>query len=512
MNIALAIAGIATLNLLHRLWLLPRNPMSFDSWGHLYFTLETKRGGTGPFRPIRPSVVGSEDFYYPLLPHWLVGLLPKSFLRHKSWMLNPLFETLFLAIVLATAISGGIPPDWVAAGGLSYVLTPLWSTKLAIGPRVLNFTTRTFSELLYPLTLVVLLFDLSLPYWLAVTVGAILFSAVLLGSKFGVQVVLLVTPLIALLTMNTQLALSLAIAPILALSVSRGGFAGQLRQQLHHLKWYVEELKHGRLPMDSRNLLKHLAEWSADNSYSRNLRRLINNWFARNSFTGMLLRAPHVPTTVALLFLAMRRGVEVDPVLWAPVCAGVVIYLATSLRPLLFLCEAERYVSHVSIFSNVLFVALCYSLDLLPLAWLAMAYGAALSLAERILLRDGVNPDAGSDEDRVVEHLQQVDMECAVIVYPYHVVPPYRIMIDTLHRCVFPVLAGPEHKKAMQELEEYPYINLARIAEVVEHTDANVLIVDKKERAARLKSWSLPDDWQIVDSDFGNLEIYERLD
>ena len=508
------IAGIALLNLAHRLWLLPREPMTFDSWGHLYFTFAVGRGGRGPFRPIVPRVVGAEDFHYPLLPHWSYSFLPERFLLRHNRLINPLVETVFLVLATALALAAGMPREWVLIGALGYVFTPLWFSKVAIGPRVLNFTTRLFSEVLFPLALAIVLFPLPIPDWVAVLAGGALLCAVLLGSKFGVQTVVLVTPVVALVAMSAKLAIAGVLAAVLAQAISRGGFAAQLGQQAAHLRWYLAELREGRMPIDARNSYARLREWSDAKTKGENLRRLVFNWCATNSVTGVILRAPHLPATAVLGAAALLApDFPASPALapLAQIVAGAsVIYALTSLRAFLFLGEAERYLSHASIWSNMLFVALCAASGAMVLVWLAIAYGAAFTIAERFLLRGGVNPAAQESEAAVMQYLKAIRESRTVIVYPHQAVPPYRIMIETPHVCVLPWLAGSAHKAAMKGVENYPRVDLAQLERCEELRDVDTLVVDRRERAQWLPGWHPPEGWHAVDGAFGQYDVYER--
>jgi len=433
-------------------------------------------------------------------------------LLRRNHLINPLFETGFLVLALLMAMAAGWTPGLVLIAGLAYVFTPLWFSKLAIGPRVLNFTTRTFSELIYPLALGIVLFPLPMPDIAAVLAGAVLLAMVLLGSKFGVQTVFMVTPVVALFASSPILAVSLLLATGIALVVSGGNFARQLRQQGAHLGRYFSELRYGRMPVTARNSIAKLREWSSDKPRSRNVRRLVFNWFATNSFTGVLLRAPHIVLIVILALYAASTGREVNPALSAMIAGAAAVYVLTSLRWFLFLGEAERYLSHVSIWSNLLFVALCASLDIMALVWLAIVYGAAISVAERALLRGGIDRAAATSETAVIDYLGKQSENRTILVYPYHAVPPYRIMIETQHVCVFPIIAGEAHKQAMKGVEDYPRIDLSRLTDSAELAGVDTLVIEPEERAAHMPEWSPPPGWNRVPGDFGKLEVYERLD
>jgi len=317
---------------------------------------------------------------------------------------------------------------------------------------------------------------------------------------------------VALFAGSVAAAYAVVLAFIIALAVSSGNFARQLRQQGAHLRNYFTELRGGRTPIVARNNIAKLREWSPEKSRSRNVRRLVFNWFAHNSFTGVLLRAPHIAGTFVLTAYAIWTGAVIEPALSAMIAGAALVYVLTSLRWFLFLGEAERYLSHVSIWSNLLFISLCTAFDLLALAWLAIVYGAAISVAERVLLRGGINPDAARSQTAVMNYLGQFRDDRTLLVYPYHAVPPYRIMIETSHSCVFSWMSGEPHKQAMKGVEDYPRIDLARLSDSSELTAVDTLVIETDERIVHAPRWTPGPRWSRVEGEFGSLEVYERLD
>ncbi len=484
--------------------------MTFDSWGHLYLTFAVKRQGRGPFKPIRGQVIEPGDLHYPLLPHWFYSHLPDGFLLRRNQLINPLLETVFVFVALSLALAAGIDRVWVLLGGLCYVVTPLWFSKISIGPRVLNFTTRTFSELIYPLAIALVLFPLPIPDAIAIVGSAILLAAVMLGSKFGVQVVFFVTPLIAAFAVSWALLATLVLAIGLAQLVSRGEFTSQLRHQAAHLTWYASELRAGRLPIQGRNALRSLREWSPEKTRAQNIRRLVFAWLARNSITGVILRAPHFVAIAGLVIAAIVSQETFEGPLVPMIAGAAVVYALTSLKYLLFIGQAERYLSHVSIWSNILFVGLCAIHGVVWLVWCAIAYGIAFSLAELILLRGELNPELRRSANAVMTYLEGLDDKRTILVYPYHAVPPYRIMISTHHTCLLPWMSNDAFKTAMKGLEDYPRVDLTLLDDSPELSTVDTLIVNSDERRERLPQWRAPVGWHRIEGSFGKLDVYER--
>jgi hypothetical protein len=509
MNSIVIVTALGVVNFAHRMFLLPANPMGFDSWGHLYFAMEVKKQRSGPFRPLYPRVAGGEAFYYPLFVHWLYGFLPRSLLRGHITLINPTIESLFLMAALALAGAAGLPSELILAAGALYILTPLWFSKLAIGPRVLAFTPRLASEVAYPLALAIVLFDFGLSPAVAVPSAALLLAVILLGSKFGVQVVFFVTPLAAALAQSWQLALAGLIGLLVAWIGSGGAFGKQLRQQAAHLAWYFGELRHGRMYVSGRNKLSQLLPTSSKLTAAE-ARKLVFRWFGYNSFTAVILKAPHLPLT-AILAIAYRGALDVPQALWAPVIAATIVYFLINLPWLLFLGEAERYLSHVSIHSNLLFAIVCFETGWVALAWLAAAYGLAFTLAERILLRKPAEAKAEEDARSVIDHLRNREDHRIVLSFPYGAVTPFRILLDTDHHAVFPLFAGKQHKEAMKAFDSDLALDLRQLDEMVRIAGVDFLIIDEAARREQLPDWQPPAGWRRIDGDFGDLMLYERV-
>lgn len=502
------ISVIAICNMLHRVYLFPMSPVSFDSWGHLYFILEKKREKTGPFAPIKPRVSGGTIFHYPFFGHWIYAFLPKAVLRRYLSILNPILETVFLILFLCVMVFAKFSNELLISTGIGYILTPLWFSKAAFGPRVLVFTTRLISEVAYPLALAIVLFDIGAPTAVTVFLSAILFALILLSSKFGVQTVFFVTPVTAALAGS----LSLAIAGLLGLAaawiVSRGVFGTQLAKQGKHLAWFLSELRSGRAMVNGRNKFSDLIPRSLRPS-GQEIKKIAFGWLGRNSFTAVLLKAPHLLVT-AFLVAMYGDELELPAALWAPTVAAVLIYLLINLPWLLFLGEAERYISHVSIFTNLLFATICFQAGLAWLAILVAAYGLVFTLAERLALRKPTHPQREKGADAATAYLKGRKDRRMVLSIPYSALPPFRILADTQHGAVYSLLAGSDHQRDMKELENHFHIDFSQWDRVVAVTGADFIVTRPGDFPEAAQYWQPPAEWQKVLGDFGDLILYQR--
>ena len=498
---------LAVANLVHRLFLLPASPMVFDSWGHLYFTMEVRRAKSGPFGALHPRVPGSAPFHYPLFVHWIYSFLPERWLRHRTAIINPVVESLFLASILALALAAGFDRLTVALSGLLYILTPLWFSKTAFGPRVLNFTSRLASEAAFPLAIAFALWDLGLPDVVALALATFFLAIILLGSKFGVQAVFFLVPPTGLIAGSWLLGAAFALAVLLSWIVSGGAFGKQLRQQAAHLGWYLGELRAGRAMVLRRNNFADLVPRSLRIS-GMEFKKLAFGWLGRNSFTAVLLKAPHLPLIPVLLLLP-HPGLPLG--LTVPIAVAALVYFLINLPWLLFLGEAERYLSHLSIFTNLLFVTLCIATGLTLLIYALVAYGLVFSLAERVLLRKPIHPERERDADLAIAYLKSRPDRRMVLPIPFGVVPPFRILVDTDHGAAYSLLSGADHQREMKGLESDLLVDLGQWPLVAERTGADLLVVSAQHLPEAHRNWTPPEGWRRISGEYGALTLYERI-
>lgn len=392
--------------------------------------------------------------------------------------------------------------------GVGYILTPLWFSKAAFGPRVLTFTTRLVSEVAYPLALAIILFDIGQPTALAILFSTILFALILLSSKFGVQTVFLVTPVTAVLAGSWPLIAAALLGLAAAWIISRGVFGKQLATQGKHLAWFFGELRSGRAMVNGRNKFSDLIPGSLRPS-GQEVKKIAFGWLGRNSFTAVLLKAPHLIVT-AILVVIYGSELTLPAALWAPTVAAVLIYLLINLPWLLFLGEAERYISHVSIFTNLLFATICLQTGLVWLAILVAIYGVAFTLAERLALRKPIHPQREMGADAATAYLQGRTDRRVVLSIPYSALPPFRILADTQHAAVYSLLAGADHQREMKELENHFHIDFDQWDRVAAVTGADFIVARPVDFPDVAQGWRPPVEWQKVSGDFGDLALYEK--
>jgi hypothetical protein len=307
--------------------------------------------------------------------------------------------------------------------------------------------------------------------------------------------------------------LPLAVAGVLGLAVawivSRGAFGQQLVKQGKHLAWFFGELRSGRAMVNGRNKFSDLIPGSLRPS-GQEIKKIAFGWLGRNSFTAVLLKAPHLFVATFLVVMYGNK-LELPVALWAPTVAAVLIYLLINLPWLLFLGEAERYISHISIFTNLLFATICLQTGLVWLAILVAAYGLAFTLAERLALRKPIHPQREKGADAATTYLKGRKDRRMVLSIPYGALPPFRILADTQHGAVYSLLAGSDHQRDMKELENHFHIDFSQWDRVVAVTGADFIVTRPSDFPEFAQGWQPPLEWQKVSGDFGDLALYQKF-
>ena len=150
--------GLIILCFLHRALLTYNQPIQFDGWGHLYYSVLVKEQKSGPFGPIEPNVVAKGKFHYPLLFHWIISRLPRRVLLKFNKLVCPTLDASILAISIFYFSKQEIDIKIIFVASLLYIFGPSYFSKISIGPRSTLFSTRIFSELFFTIAIMNLIF------------------------------------------------------------------------------------------------------------------------------------------------------------------------------------------------------------------------------------------------------------------------------------------------------------------------------------------------------------------
>ena len=475
---------------------------SFDSYGHLYYVSVLKTQNQGPFGSITIKVVEGVAYSTPFLWHWILGFFPiKLVVKHQKFWI-PVVDSIFAVIIFIVAKRIGFSNELAILTFALYIFTPMWFSRLAICPRIQSFTPRHSGEIATNLFFVMTCLSLGMPIWLSAVLGVCFAFYVLSSSKFGVQALLFLTPLVSIFSLSVIPLVSLLVALTLLAVASKGAFVNSIKQQFGHLRWYFLKNLKGGMAVSNRNRLDGLYLRRVDEGLLHYLARVLIMLIVRNSYTGVLLKMPII---VFVVFAWVLVPVSIIPSAYlAPVWASLIVYCLINLPPLLFLGEAERYLNHVAAFIILASVQVSLQLDLTAVLWVLVAYGALYLLAEAFVL-PRLTKNTGVteiDSQKVIDFLRD-QVSTAVLAYPYHAGGGvYRIMSETSHKTVFPFAITEDFLKKIETKfsAKYPYIDITKLDAMHRELGVSVLVVLKAAVDENLgPNWAPSSEWHEVD-------------
>jgi len=477
-------------------------PIDFDTYGHLYFTKEVKQQKAKPFGSINLNVVGNDGFSHPFFLHWIISFFPIDKVLKYQKFINPSLDSLFTVMIYIVSKHIGFSQNESFLIAAIYVFTPMWFSRLSMGPRINSFTPRLFSEILSNLFFIITLLPLGLDYWTVIIVGAILSSISLSSTKFGVQVLVFLTPVISIFIQSTTPIIALVCGIMLSGIASNGKILNSFKEQLAHLSNYYIKNSSGEMPVSKRNSFHKL--FGSLNEYRRIDRKLMilfNRMLLINSYTSITLK---MPSLLIVLFFYFFNTIDKDLLIpnhfIMPVVGAGIVFLIVNIPRFLFLGEAERYLNHIAYFIIVSLVLLSLKTNMIWILYCLIGYGVIYWFFESFLIQQvmPINSDLHKKSDDVVSFLQNIKNQTIIIAYPYHAVGIYRVLLETNHKVVCSDLdseQGNKTKKCWYE-SDYPFINLDVVDRMHEELDVNVLIIDNNHLKSRDLGWKPSALWK----------------
>lgn len=510
--------ALVLLAVISRLLVVRSSVTRFDAYGHMYFAKEIKRQRTGVFGEIILNIVGSTGFIQPFLWHWLVARFPiDRVVRFQRWI-NPMLDALFALAIYFIVLWCGLGKVYALYASALYICTPMFFSVVSKGPRISSFTPRLSSELATNLFFVVSLLPLGLPEWAAITIAAVLAAFVILASKFGLQALLFITPLVSLLLLTPDPLLSMMLGFVGVLAVSRGKFWASVSAQVKHLVWYCKKNLKGEMPISRRNSFKALFQMDPSKGKITNLLNIAYQMATVNSYTSVLVKMPVLLAVLGLYIVAWQtEGVQIEYTYLMPVLAGVIVFFVINYPPFLFLGEAERYLNHVAFFIVLAVVQLSVELSTHWVLWSVLGYGVLYWFAEVLFLGRYASKAMGANNKafgEIIDHLVSVNTPLVVLVYPYvSGGGVYRVMLETDHKVIFVFGISEEFSKTFDReyADTYPYVKLNQLDRMSEDLGVNCVVVFKKALENKgLGQWEPLPEWQKMDLGGSVYDVYQK--
>jgi hypothetical protein len=301
------------------------------------------------------NAVNPGTYAYPQLQHWLVSRFPQRWWGLVGRLLNAVYD-LLVGVLLAVILSAGIESNDRTLAGLAvpaavvllFVTTPALLPSVA---RMRAIKARSFGLLLFAGWFIGL--GLSLTSggsgWLGAVGAIVLFQLIVLASAFALQATVFTAIGVSLFLLTPWPMVILLAGLGVAIALPRLGTREALWFFWSHKVWYVHNAQKGTTAA-GRNRLRDmiLLPWLL----VRKPRRALWLLFWQNSF---FIAAYSSPLVVYLIILWFRLGGpwgHQQPLvlawLWGGLLGALIAFVLTSLKPLAFLGQAERYFEYAA--------------------------------------------------------------------------------------------------------------------------------------------------------------------
>lgn len=489
--------------------------IGWDHGANLYWIKEVKKQKAGFNGTVKTNIVGAKYFRKPFLWFWIMGLLPFNIWYKYQRAINPIMDALFAFLIFWLFKLVGFNTELSLLASSIYLFTPMWFSQLSIGPRIESFTPRLLSEITGNLFFIILLIPFGLPLWFVIASSVLLGSYNLLASKFGTQALFFLTPIISLILLDWLPLIVLLITVLFTALITGGGFLKTLKHQIHHLNWYYKKNLRGEMKVSDRNKFKRLFKDTENKSTLKKTGIVVRNLIQINSVTAVILKMPVFIIAITLYTYSQVYGpIQVPFYFAAPVIAATFLFLIINIQPLLFLGEAERYLNFTAFFILFLAVYLVTALNLYWLFYCLLGYGIFYWFIESFYLKKLNPPKTGlrEKEGDILDYLEEVEEKKIILSIPMPALNPFRIMLKTDHKIIYPDICGKEFSTEFEKKygDDYPFVNLAKLDTMSTDLGVNMVIINKRSIEKRYPGWKPSDFWEKVDIGSEQLDVYKR--
>ena len=512
----LSIFGLA---LIVRLLACVQKQNSYDSFGHILFAKLLREQKKGPFHPILLNVLEPSPSYSPFLWNWFVGFMRLSFILKYAKYINGVLDAIFVFIICVLLYFSGFKAQVVCLTALIYIFSPMLFSDVSTGPRISGFTPRLSSEIALNLFWMLLLLPLPLSdFWIFIFTVLLAFY-VLNSSKFGIQVLLFLTPLITLLELTPVPLYSLAGGLILSVALGKRFFIHQLESQRKHLIWYYKENVNNNSHISNRNSLTHL--FPDENIIGlRSILRFFRNALSINSYLAVILKLPIASLALLIISYNVIYSPAIDDLnIMAPAIAAFIVFFVFNSKKFLFLGEAERYLNYVIVFVILIPVTFFLEHNYEWIIFLVIFSGFIYWFVEAFFwyrFENYLAGNKGKERDKIIDDLQSIEAELKILLYPYAAIGGvFYVLLKTKHTLLyqFGIQKKLDDKLRQHYSSGYPFVRLEKLDELAKEYDINYVVIDKKHLKTNYPTGlALSNQWIKKDLGLTAYDVYVRND
>ena len=231
-----------------------------------------------------------------------------------------------------------------------------------------------------------------------------------------------------------------------------------------------------------------------------------------HSISSLVLKFPCVLIYFFLLFESYKSETfHALGTFHGPVYAGMILFTLTSLPLFLFLGEAERYINHISFFVILGVVLMCEALKMEFVSYLLLLYGFIYYCLEICLFKDKRAASQHAQE-KILTFLNNQTAKIKLVIYPFHAVSIWRVMLETSAKVLYPLNVLPEKKKMITKhfCPEYPFTDLNLLDEMASNVGINLVVIDKGQLSTNLPGWKNSNHWEELDLGGQYYSVFSR--
>lgn len=425
-----SVVSLLIITFVSRWWprLVLPDALGSDTYFHL-FQAENIREHRFNLPQSHPQFVLPGAYVYPPGYHYLLALFPRPLRDQFEKISSSLFDVLLVLLFIRVSIVFLFPFRWTTFPLLLLMLAFIFSPALvgvSTGPRAYQGTARTVGEFLVAVAFVSLWqYDVTTNGgWLVLAVFA--GASTLITSKFGAQVILLFSLLIAFMLNSATVALFPLICCGWAIVISRGHYARVLQAHIRALHNYRTNIAAQHYRTRKR------AAWQLP----RTAKEIGKFFLYENVYGVFVARFTVVLFTLIVIVWSMVNVAwlgEGVSFLFAWFVAALVTFMMVSTRTFSFIGEADRYLEFALVPTYLLLAILLPSQMRIPILISLLLLHCVLYFAHTALFLYTVKEaKAGWSE-----FLDAINEQGETVVLSLLSGAPWAIVYCTKHRVCF---------------------------------------------------------------------------
>lgn len=298
---------------------------------------------------------------YPPFFHYLLSIFPKSLhLKIEGWIsaicdaINGLVVYVFSIYCLKETYFAQDTASIALWVTVLFLLSPAL-TYIGIGPRAYQGTPRTLGELFFMLCI-----SCSAVYFFKggyiFLLGASLFGGLLLlTSKFGAQVFIFFYLIFLFWFREETWVIVPLISCLIAWLFSWGHYKDIFLGHWEHCQYYRKAISHRFYMVKDKNRWTNLINLFKE--FNRTPLKAARIGLMDNTYVLLLFKNPQILYLLFLFLFAKNTYGPIPAFLFVWIGAGVLVFSLTSLKPFLFLGEADRYIEY-ALFPQLLLITI----------------------------------------------------------------------------------------------------------------------------------------------------------